>query len=328
MLGRLGLVASLVFGVFVVFGAAACGKTVSFDKPDAKGSGGSDGGAGGDGGGWQTLISRSWSVSAGEQTYECDRIQVPNDMYINAFSPMSPIGTHHQVLTIDASDTETGDYDCNAESGTLSGEMLFASGIGTPAMTFPAGVAVHLTAGEWINLNIHLFDEQDNALNGVTGVQVKTVPAAEVQNVADMTFSGTFTIDVPSDGQPHTASGGCSAPADWTVFSLWPHEHELGTNQEFQVNGSTILNQPFSFTSQTAYPMNQMQIHQGDQILTTCTYMLAAATCSASQACTVGTCGSDSMCHVTFGQSTTEEMCFTGIYKYPAGSSTFSCVAQ
>ena len=310
----------------------ACGKSPTYERPDAP-KGGSDSGGGGDAQGWTTLISRSWSIGSGSQTYECDRIQVPNDMYISAFSPMSPIGTHHQVLTIDSSDTPVGEYDCNPESGTLSGEMLFAAGIGTPELDFPAGVAVHLTAGTWINLNLHLFDEQDNGLSGVSGVQVKTVPASSVENVADMTFSGTISIDVPSDGMPHTAAGGCTATtqnalAGTHVFQLWPHEHQIGTNQAFAINGNTILNQPFSFMNQIAYPMTNMVINSGDQILTTCTYVLPAATCTTSpDTCAVGTCNSvDSRCHVTFGQSSLQEMCFTGIYKYPAGSTTFSCV--
>ncbi len=29
---------------------------------------------------------------------------------------------------------------------------------------------------------------------------------------------------------------------------------------------------------------------------------------------------------VSFGDSSTDEMCFTGIYKYPAGSNVYSCV--
>jgi hypothetical protein len=315
------------FAVASALLCAAC-KNVPLTKPDGRVH---DGGTTGDGQGWTTLISRSWSLGSGSQAYECDRIQVPTEMWINAFSPISPLGTHHQVLTIDANDTPTGNYDCNPESGTLSGEMLFAAGVGTPDLEFPAGVAVHLPAGTWINLNLHLFDEQDNTLSGESGVQVKTVAASSVVNEADMTFSGTFSIDVPSDGQPHTAGGGCTAPADWHVFSLWPHEHKLGINQAFAVNGTTLLNQPYSFMNQIAYSMPGLVINAGEQILTTCTYQLPAFTCTTTPMdnCTVGACNTtDHRCHVMFGQSSDEEMCFTGIYKYPAGSSTFSCVAQ
>lgn len=187
-------------------------------------------------------------------------------------------------------------------------------------------------------MNLHLFDEQDTALSGTSGVQVKTVQASEVQNEADMVFSGTETIDVPSDGQMHTASGGCTAPATWHVFDLWPHEHELGIGQTWAVNGSDVLNEPFTFGDQVIYPETGMVVNQGDQIVTTCTYMLAAQTCSTSATncnvtplpagcCSVGTCQSDNLCHVTFGEFTQDEMCFTGMYKYPTSGpdSTFSC---
>jgi hypothetical protein len=177
---------------------------------------------------------------------------------------------------------------------------------------------------------VHLFNEQDGSLTGTSGVQIQTEAQSVVQNTADMVFSGTFNINVPSNGMPTTASGGCSTPAEWTVFTLWPHEHELGIHQTLSIGGTTVLDQPYSFTNQIAYPMSNMVVPAGTPILTTCTYELAAATCSASEACTVGSCGSDSMCHVEFGQSTLDEMCFTGIYKYPASTSdtAFTCVTE
>jgi len=261
--------------------------------------------------GWTMLIGRSWSLTPSQQTYKCTRVQVATDMWINAFRSLQPIGTHHEVLTIDTNDTHTGDYDCTAGSGTLNGQMLYAAGINTDDLAFPDGVAVHLAAGTWINLNLHLFDVSDNTESGMSGVLVKTIDQTAVVHEADMTFSGTFNISIPSDGQPHTASGGCTAPVDWHVFALWPHMHQLGTHQTLTVTHAgtttTELDTPYMFSEQRNYPMAETIYHAGDQILTTCTY--------------VNNTGQT----VTFGDSSTAEMCFTGLYKYPAGSNTFSC---
>lgn len=130
MLGRLG------FAAVAAFCLAACGKSVSFDKPDAKGSGGSDGGGGSDAApGWQTLISLPWNIGAGSQTYECVATMVTEDMYVDSWSAMSPTGTHHQVLTVIPSAPSpqglNNPYSCTGEVGTLNGEMLFAAGVGT-----------------------------------------------------------------------------------------------------------------------------------------------------------------------------------------------------
>jgi hypothetical protein len=264
--------------------------------------------------GWTDLISRTWSLTPGAtNVYMCRRIQVPTDMWINAFRSLSPTGTHHAVITIDPSDTATGDYNCDPGAGVLNGQMIYASGLMTDDLVFPTGVAVHLAAGTWINLNLHLFDVSDQPISGESGLLVQTVPQASVVHEADMTFSGKVNFSIPATGQPYMVSGGCAAPTDWHVFSLWPHMHQIGTHQTLTVthNGvtTTPLDVPFMFTEQKNYPMAEQIYYQGDQITTTCTYV------------------NNTGAVVPFGQSSTQEMCFTGLYKYPAGSTTLGCVS-
>jgi hypothetical protein len=294
--------------------AAACGKDPGATV-DASGSNGGSADASVDtppGTQWVTLISRSWQMSAGSEGYRCVRIQVPQEMWIGGFRAIAPLGTHHTVLTIDPNDSATGEYNCNAGSGTLQGNLLFASGVGTDEMDFPAGVATHLTAGTWINLNLHLFDVQDSGmLADTSGIEVLTVPQSTVVHEADVMFAGTFNINIPGDGTPTDASGGCNAPTDWHVFSLWPHMHQTGVHQKFTVTHSgtatTMLDTDYTFTEQKNHPIPETIFYSGDQINVTCTY--------------VNNTGST----ITFGDSSTAEMCFTGMYKYPAGGNAFGC---
>jgi hypothetical protein len=255
-----------------------------------------------------------WQIDPGTlNNYKCRRIQVPQEMWITAFRSLSPVGTHHQVLTIDNQDTYVGDMDCSVTTGTLGGEMLYASGVNTDDLQFPSGVAIHLAAGTWINLNLHLFDAGDQPISGESGLYVKTVPQSEVVNPADMEFSGTTQLTIPNDGQVHTAGGGCLAPHDLHVFALWPHMHQIAVHQKVTVTPSggspaTWLDTDYSFNEQKNYPMAEMVAHQGDRIQTTCSYVNTGS----------GT--------VYFGDSSLDEMCFTGIYKYPAGGSLLACV--
>jgi hypothetical protein len=260
--------------------------------------------------GWTPLVSRSWTLPAGAtNTYKCTRIQVPGDMWIAGFRASSPPGTHHEVLTISTSSTATGDYDCTA--GSLDTEMLYAAGVGTDDLLFPAGIAMHLAAGTYINLNLHLFNATDNPISASSGILVKAVQPTDVQHQADMMFSGTFTIDIPSDGQPHPASGGCTAPSDWHIFTLWPHMHQTAVHQTWTYTHSatptTLLDDDFRFTEQRNYPIADTLIHKGDLINTVCTY--------------VNNTGSV----MTWGDGSDKEMCFTGMYKYPAGGGLFQC---
>jgi hypothetical protein len=69
-----------------------------------------------------------------------------------------------------------------------------------------------------------------------------------------------------------------------------------------------MLDVPYMFGEQKNYVMPGTIFHMGDRIDTTCTYVNTTASA------------------IHFGESTTDEMCFTGIYKYPAGGGEFGCV--
>src|SRR5262249_35560595 len=155
------------------------------------------------------------------ESYRCTRVQVPTDMWVSGFRAKAPVGTHHAVLTISTTATPLGDYDC--APGNINEQLLYASGVATDDLLFPQGVAIHLTAGQYVNLTLHLYNATDNPITATSGVLVRTMEASAVVNQADMTFAGTFNINIPNDNMPHTAQGGCSIPSDWHVFALWPH---------------------------------------------------------------------------------------------------------
>jgi hypothetical protein len=272
---------------------------------------GTDGGSDATDAGWTPLLSRSWLLAPSLETYKCRRIQVPTEMWVGGFRAMSPTGTHHEVLTISNSSDPLGDYDCTA--GNLDLKMLYAAGVNTDDLVFPAGMAVHLPAGTYINLNLHLFNTTDTELSEESGVLVKTVDAAEVDHEIEMTFSGTMHFSIPAH-QTATVQGGCAAAQDSHVFALWPHMHQIATHQSFTVtHGATatkLLDADYQFNEQRNYPIAETVIQAGDQITTACSY-------------------NNTTDHtITFGDSSTEEMCFTGIYRYPAGDELFSCVTM
>ncbi len=87
------------------------------------------------------------------------RFTVPADTYVTDIVAQAPAGTHHTVLSI-AGSTGTagadGEQDCSV--GTLGMVMLYASGVGTDPLNFPAGVGLKITAGTQVHLNLHLFN--------------------------------------------------------------------------------------------------------------------------------------------------------------------------
>jgi hypothetical protein len=238
-------------------------------------------------------------------------------MYISAFQTPNPLGEHHAVLTVDNDpggfgNTQLGEYDCDVNR--LGLQMLFASGVGTDELDLPEGVAIKVLAGQFLHLNLHLFNTQPTGdITAHSGIFAKVVDPVAPDMEAEMVFAGTLSIDVPPESTG-TATGGCQFNRDATLFAYWPHMHQQATHQKVTMNlGGTetvIHDEDFDFNSQTNYPLSPMiQVHSGDSISVECTYYNASTTD-----------------HLTFGDSSTKEMCFTGMYRYPKQATTlFDC---
>lgn len=263
--------------------------------------------------GFTALIQRSWTVPAGSEVYRCTRVTVQQDMYITTFRALSPLGTHHTVLSINANPSQPdGDYNCNA--GDIAHSMLFASGVGSDELQFPAGVAIKVNAGDQLDLNLHLFNTSENPITDTSGTLVKTIPAGDVQQLAENVFGGQFAIFLQSmPGVDQVVNGGCTFSQDATVIALWPHMHQLGTHIKVThqaAGGDNVkLDQSYSFNEQLNYLVTPFVVQSGERLDINCTY--------------VNNTGST----VMFGDSSTAEMCFVGIYRYPAtGQGVFDCV--
>jgi hypothetical protein len=262
------------------------------------------------------LIGRDWSVPPGQELYKCIGITVEEDMYIDLFHTPNPTGEHHAVLTIangpgGVTGTQLGEYDCDVN--TLGLEMMYASGVGTDDLVMPDGVAIKVEAGRFLHLNLHLFNtdpsETISAHSAIMGRRVDPVaPAME----AEMVFAGTFEISVPPMSTA-TASGGCTFNDAATIFTYWPHMHQAANHQKVTVTiGGTpqvIHDEAFDFREQYNFPLSpHLQVASGDSINVECTYY------------------NDSNTEITFGDSSTQEMCFTGMYRYPKQAFTlFDC---
>lgn len=263
--------------------------------------------------GYTRLIGRSWSLQPGQNdTYRCVRFTLTEDTYITNIMAQAPLGTHHTVLSIASGSAAgpDGEQDCGVN--TLGMVMLYASGVGTAPLDFPEGVGIRVRAGQQIHLNLHLYNTSDEVLTGESAILVKqssTPPAILAENV----FAGSFQINIPPM-TTRTVTGGCTATRDYTLFALWPHMHQVATHQKVElVRGGTptvLHDEPFNFAEQDYYLQEPaVQVQQGDQIRVTCTY--------------VNTTNRT----ITFGDSSDQEMCFSGLYRYPAGNggSIFEC---
>ena len=247
------------------------------------------------------IAARSWTVPAGVEEFRCRRIQLQNDLYITGFRSVSPPGVFGVRLSVSSTSSPLGDYNCTP--GDTDQHLIFASGTGTTEVSFPPGVGVHLHAGDYLNMNIHLANDSKRDADDTSGVLVRTGSAADVVNDPELLLAGTFDISIPGDGMPHTATGGCTWPADAHVVGLWPRLLTTGTHVKLvrtvlnAQTSDTLLDVPYTIDDEPVYPVS-VELNQADSLQVTCTY--------------VNNTGNT----LVYGESVDAEQCFVGMYVY------------
>ena len=268
---------------------------------------------------WTPLIGRTFTVSKGAtNTHKCTAFQADSDLYITAFRLQAPENSFHTLVTVsDAPFDATGDFDCTAASGmgiVSPARLIYAAGIGTDDYLFPSGTGIHVKAGQYVQLNVagqNLTGTAD--VVDTTQVLVRAGQASNVATEAEMLFVGTFNINLPSDSQPHTATGGCVQPADQHLLAILPTMNRLAIRQQLIVNHlgtpTFLLDTTFTVIHQQFYPVDD-SVYDGDQVQLVATY--------------VNNTGST----VMFGDSFTAEWAFVALYLTPVtGRTPFACTA-
>lgn len=253
---------------------------------------------------YQPLTLGDWTMPAGDEGYWCVRATAPADMYISAFRPIAPLGTHHTALALAGDVADDGAYPCSASDAGF--KLLFGSGVGTDAFELPEGVAFKLPAGQQVVLNLHLFNTGTAPISGSSGVEVKLIPEAEVVYEAETIYAMDFGLTVPTGTSTYVQS--CTMDADVTIFGVFPHMHTLGTRMKATTGDVMLHDQPYSFEEQLNYRLDApVEVAEGAQVQVECSFDNPGAP-------------------VSFGDSTNAEMCVLGLYRYPATGSVSLCL--
>ena len=262
--------------------------------------------------GYTKLIGRSWSLKVGEQDiYRCVRLTVPEDMYVTSIIAQAPPGTHHTVLSIASGMAAgaDGEQDCSVQ--TLGTHMLYASGVGTSPLDFPADVGLKIAKGTQIHLNLHLYNASDEALSGESAIWIQA-SSTPPPTLAEMVLAGPIDFEIEAKPNDQRITGECTASQPYTLFAVWPHMHRFAVHQKVELVRSddvrVLHDRPFAFEEQSYAQLHPMSnVSAGDKVRVTCTY--------------VNTAGEP----VRYGDGPNSEMCFAGLYRYPAMGSNQYC---
>jgi len=216
------------------------------------------------------------------------------------------------VLTIGPKQREDGIVPCGPTTNYNS--MVFGSGVGTNSLEFPEGLAVKLEAGQQLLLNLHLFNFTDSELSGTSGTAFVEAAPEEVVNEVEALMAAKFALDIPPGESTHT--GTCYMNGDVTLISMSPHMHMMGSYMKVVAQSSTdgdvvMWDEPYNFDLQTVRLLDApIQMKQGDAIKVQCSYNNTGSTT------------------LHWGDSSLDEMCIAGVYRYPPRGGGIICATN
>jgi hypothetical protein len=215
---------------------------------------------------------------------------------------------HHWLLFHVLSDTgEDGQHADELLGVQIGSELLSGWAPGGNPPELPPGVGEEIAPAKgFMTLEFHYYNNTGVTQNDRSGVRICGTTKTPA-NVATLTWLGTEDISIPPHGMG-SATGNCTpgggTSEDIHLIFASPHMHKLGSHMTTIINRSggmseTVVDNPFSFNDQREYPVSNV-VHPGDTLTTTCTW-----TNTTDDA-------------VTFGESTTSEMCYNFVLAYPA----------
>ncbi len=262
---------------------------------------------------WQPLLEAGWTLAPGEEDYICARRTVTEDSWVDAFDTGAPSGTHHTVLTTGRSSGQDGVKRCRDPfEGHI--QMLHATGVGTGPVEFPEGVATKLEAGTQLHLNIHIFNTSAETISGTTSTLVRGAAEEDIAHKAEAVLMGPDRIRAPAR-EVTTVRGVCTQSGDNTVFAMIPHMHQIGTHMtvvaESSIDGTvTIHDEAFDFEQQTLRVFPEVALARGDEVFVDCTY------------------DNPHDETVRYGESSTDEMCYAMMFRYPPAPDIFGICSE
>lgn len=260
---------------------------------------------------FQELSGYDWTVQAGEEKYWCGYKTLTDDLYISAFRPVMPQGTHHVVIgyfqTPEQPDGLFPDG-TNGCTGVSFGDIYtYVGTVGTKDLPMPEGVAAKIPAGSQIVFGLHVNNPGTGPLSGHSAVEIKVPARSQVVDVAEVIAVLNPSLQIPPGKVVQTAD--CTMAADATIFAVMPHMHLMGkhmttTTVHDGAPGPKLLDADYVFTEQLYTPLTPaVRLSKGDKIHVECDYENTTAKT------------------MTFGESTNDgEMCITFAYRYPAVS--------
>jgi copper type II ascorbate-dependent monooxygenase-like protein len=276
----------------LVAGGLALTSCTSDGATTASGGGGGGGGAPVDDA--VNFDTAEFSVAPGQELYMCYTMHTTEDLAIDRFTYEAQPGIHHLLLanTVVAEDDKP--FECNVLF-KQTWFPIFANGTGSADVSTPEGSAFKIHKGSQLLVQLHLLNSGKETIKGTGRLAMHKNTSPDLVGAGIYGF-GTQNVVLPAQ-KVTTLQNDCAIDKDVHIFSGFPHMHTLGKKMSFWTGkDEASLTKQFSidawsFGEQQIVPL-KLDLPKGTMTRVTCEYDNTTPN------------------EVTFGESTSNEMCY------------------
>jgi hypothetical protein len=255
--------------------------------------------------GGQQLASTSYQLAPGQEIYMCYQFYSPSDkpLAITHVDTISMAGIHHMALY---QTYEVQEPNAPHECMVLIKDTwlpVFVSATGSHDLQLPDGTGFIIQPKTQYVLQIHMLNATEQPLDIRGGINLTYADPTGLQP-AGIYAIGNQEINIPAGATDYTVSEPCMTGKTLNIFAVLPHMHELGTEFDVtlqQQGGSATpwyTVDPWVFGNQPVAPMTYVS-PPTDMWNVTCHW------------------DNPTNAPVTYGESTTNEMCYFVFFYYP-----------
>jgi hypothetical protein len=245
-----------------------------------------------------SLKTPTVTVAAGQERYVCYAKTLDSDLAVDRFDYAVVPFVHHVFFSRTLAPETEGLSECDVLFKT-TWIPLFVAGKGSDTLQYPNGAASVLPKGTQLVIQLHLLNTSSTDAAASVGIDMKLTNEANPAPVGLYAF-GTQVISLAPNSKG-SVSYECTPTQDVVTFTDFAHMHKLGTSLTLEVaDGSgafhTVYSRdPYDFNAQYL-DSTPLQIPKGTKTRITCNYNNTTSKM------------------VTFGESTTDEMCFLATF--------------
>jgi hypothetical protein len=256
------------------------------------------------------VASTPVELAAGQERWICWSfpVETPFQMIATELVASSP-RIHHYQLFRTTEDPAMNATDCPA-AGLRDAVWLSVGGAETEGVHYPEGTAMKMDG--YVTLQLHVLNAADAPVT-IPSFKMNLVGTdAEGMLPIGVVVVAPREISIPPGATEYKVTGTCNPPEDIeNVVAIYPHMHKLGRQIRIGMTPAggaptDLLNVSWDFEHQAIYTVGGSAT-TADSLQVECTY------------------DNPTSKTVTFGESTTDEMCAGIIYHYPAVSDFKFC---